>query len=337
MIKNKPYISVIIIVYDRKQFINTALKSLENQTLKKDLFEVIIVSNIELAINIFHDLNIRIIYSNLIKGTAKYSQGIQESKGEVICFLEDDDAFFKNKLEIVYNAFQNNSSLVFYKNNAYKTKDIENYLDKKRNNLYRKKYNYNVSSSISYKIFEQLITNEFTFNTSCMSVLKDFYEKPEILNLLVTPDIVGDELLALIPFRDKIEKKIIFDTTLLTFYRIHSSFSNSEHGNFNEFENQIQNLWKYYYNSWARLKIIFNEPKIIRKYVEIQQSRAKLYLSIVLNSKCSIKDLKLSLNRVLIHKDIGTLFVLIIKLFLPNKLSKKIYLKLKYFILEFRT
>jgi len=41
----KPYISVIITAYDRKKYLLGAVQSALNQTLPKDLYEVIVIKN----------------------------------------------------------------------------------------------------------------------------------------------------------------------------------------------------------------------------------------------------------------------------------------------------
>ncbi len=43
----KPFISVIVTAYNRKQFILEALNSIVNQTLSKDKYEVIVTKNFE--------------------------------------------------------------------------------------------------------------------------------------------------------------------------------------------------------------------------------------------------------------------------------------------------
>ena len=43
----KPFISVIVTAYNRKQFILEALNSIVNQTLSKDKYEVIVTKNVE--------------------------------------------------------------------------------------------------------------------------------------------------------------------------------------------------------------------------------------------------------------------------------------------------
>ena len=48
-------ISVIVIPYNRKEFLNDALESLNSQTLEKDKFEVILITNLEY--NTYENLN----------------------------------------------------------------------------------------------------------------------------------------------------------------------------------------------------------------------------------------------------------------------------------------
>lgn len=114
------YISVIIIAYDRKEFLLEALKSTVNQTLDRKNYEIIVVSN-------FNDKNIdEFILQNSIKSiytddtslSGKLAIGIKNSSGNVISFLDDDDMFTEDKLEYIYNKF---TDKVAYIHNNYIT------------------------------------------------------------------------------------------------------------------------------------------------------------------------------------------------------------------------
>jgi len=107
-----PYISVIITVYNRTQYVNEAINSVLNQSLNKEKYEVIIVSNIDLP----EREGVKIIKSNEKMLGPKFTEGIINAKGEVISILEDDDLFLPKKLEVVYNAFKNDEKLGLLKN-----------------------------------------------------------------------------------------------------------------------------------------------------------------------------------------------------------------------------
>jgi len=91
----QPYISVIVTAYNRRRYLPFALKSLEAQTLPRDKFEVIVVKNFEdresddiISRNGWKDL-----YEDSTYHGRKILAGLEESKGDVITFLEDDDMY----------------------------------------------------------------------------------------------------------------------------------------------------------------------------------------------------------------------------------------------------
>ena len=116
----KPFISVIITAYNRREYLKYAVKSVINQTLDKSLYEIIVVKN-------FRDPEVdRIVESNRGKiidaGNeiiGKYiTRGINEAEGEIIAFLDDDDAYHSRKLERVFKVFSENENLDYYHHNV---------------------------------------------------------------------------------------------------------------------------------------------------------------------------------------------------------------------------
>jgi len=45
MMKNNPYISVIITAYNRREFLSDSFNSVKNQTLSRDKYEIIVTKN----------------------------------------------------------------------------------------------------------------------------------------------------------------------------------------------------------------------------------------------------------------------------------------------------
>jgi len=114
----QPYISVIVTAYNRRKYLPFALRSLEAQTLPRDRFEVIVVKNFDdkesddmISRNGWKD-----VYEDTTYHGRKILAGLEESKGDVITFLEDDDMYVSNRLEEVYKAFTSYDRLAYFHN-----------------------------------------------------------------------------------------------------------------------------------------------------------------------------------------------------------------------------
>jgi len=102
---SNPLISVAIVAYNRRQFLLSALKSVVNQTFKD--YEVVVAKN-------FHDQAIdgfitKYGFKEVFIDSRYYGEqlaaAIEESKGNIISFLEDDDKFEPDKLHWVKEIF----------------------------------------------------------------------------------------------------------------------------------------------------------------------------------------------------------------------------------------
>jgi Glycosyltransferases involved in cell wall biogenesis len=109
-------ISVIISAYNRKEFLKNAIRSVYTQLLDKGLYEVLIVKNFE--DKDLDDYIAKLGYKNIVYDTPSYGEqvsvGIEESKGEILAFLEDDDEFKPNKLSKVYNVFSTQTEVSYF-------------------------------------------------------------------------------------------------------------------------------------------------------------------------------------------------------------------------------
>lgn len=112
--------SIIIPTYNRKESLISALKQLELQTIKN--FEVIIVndhSSIEYNendwLNEFKLFPITYYFSKKNLGPAGARNiGANLAKHEWIMFLDDDDRFKNNKLEVIFNKIKNSDFNFIY-------------------------------------------------------------------------------------------------------------------------------------------------------------------------------------------------------------------------------
>ncbi len=210
--KDGPKISVIIASYNRKEFLLDAIKSALNQTLSKDKYEIIVVKNYnDDEIDEFINKNdIISIFSDNKSLSLKLYEALKIAKGDVISFLDDDDLFFNNKLEYVYNLF-NNKALVYYHNKFIMINKNGDIIKRKA-----KAPDYNMSS-ISIK--------KDVINMDYLRIIKRAVDTFMYLCALESG------------------KKIIVNKMELTHYRYHSSASNTISINKEEFNyNKIKKI-----------------------------------------------------------------------------------------------
>ncbi|MFP3242946.1 glycosyltransferase family 2 protein, partial [Caldisphaera sp.] len=118
MMQKNNLISVIVTAYNRKKFLPYALKSLESQTLPKDKFEVIVVKNFEdqISDDIIRKNGWKDMVTNVIPQGGMIAIGLEESKGNIITFLDDDDLYREDRLEKIYKTFKSVPELIYFHN-----------------------------------------------------------------------------------------------------------------------------------------------------------------------------------------------------------------------------
>ncbi len=119
---NDPIVSVILPTYNRAQFLWDAIYSVLNQTFSG--FEIIVVDdgstdNTEQIIKKF--LDPRIIYIKQINQGRSHARNtaIKVSRGKYITFLDSDDLYLPNKLEIQVNYLNNHKKVDMVYTSAY--------------------------------------------------------------------------------------------------------------------------------------------------------------------------------------------------------------------------
>jgi len=107
-----------VTAYNRRRYLPFALRSLEAQMLPRDRFEVVVVKNFDdkesdgiISRNCWKD-----VYNDDPYHGRMVLAGLEESRGEIITFLDDDDMYTDNRLEEVYKAFTSFKRLVYFHN-----------------------------------------------------------------------------------------------------------------------------------------------------------------------------------------------------------------------------
>lgn len=106
---NKPFFSVIIPAYNRATIIRETIHSVLKQSFSD--WELIIVNdgskdNTKEVVKSIKDNRIKYIYQNNAERSAARNNGIRNSVGMYICFLDSDDLYEPNHLQILYDKIE---------------------------------------------------------------------------------------------------------------------------------------------------------------------------------------------------------------------------------------
>ena len=116
-----PFVSVVVTAHDRHGFLRGAVESVLAQTLPPDQFEVLVVKFLhEPDLDSWlEDQKPRVrtlTDESLPRLGQKLARGIELARGEIVCFLEDDDRFVPQKLETIVARFRPAPGLVYFRN-----------------------------------------------------------------------------------------------------------------------------------------------------------------------------------------------------------------------------
>ena len=111
-------LSVVIMAYNRKRYLAGAIRSVLDQTLAREHFEILLIKNFNdpEVDTISEENNIVTIEGGETPIGWYIHDAISKASGDVVCFLDDDDVFEPDKLERIYTGFTEHPDLVYYKN-----------------------------------------------------------------------------------------------------------------------------------------------------------------------------------------------------------------------------
>ena len=113
------YISFIICTYNRADMLRNCIYSILDNNYSKELYEIVVVNNnstdnTEAVINELKALNknIRYLIEEQIGLSKARNKGINESKGDIVVFLDDDTILAKEYITHLVEAIHKNSGVV---------------------------------------------------------------------------------------------------------------------------------------------------------------------------------------------------------------------------------
>ena len=306
-------ISVIVMAYNRRNFLRYAIDSVLNQSLSRENFEILLIKNFkdQEIDGLCLEKDIQVILTPNVPIGDYISIALKNSSGEVLCFLDDDDAFEGNKLETIYDEFNDKKDLMFIRNNwtliDSEGKPIQEYSKGISIPLVPVQY-YNVNYVI------KKVGIEFRWNMSCISVRREIFGGFEEY----LPSIIAAQDLIIFYIAASRNKVLARCNLPLTRYRVHENSMTKVKGANNDALRE--------YNSMNPL-INYLPEGIVKE--DLEKATAKMRsISIWDGSQFTRRDLRLLLNSYLRNRlyniyDLLVLFFIFIVVTLGSTVGSK--------------
>ena len=174
-----PKISVIIPIYNAKDYLEDCLNSILNQTLKE--IEIICINDgstdnsLEIIQHIVEkDYRVKIINQTNKGPPESRNIGIKYAKGEYLFFMDSDDYLDKNSLlELYYTAKKNNLDILYFESELFNdSKNLNN-----QNIESSKKQNNNEKIYKGIDLFIKMEKKKYNISPCLQIIKKKFYEK----------------------------------------------------------------------------------------------------------------------------------------------------------------
>jgi len=250
--KNNPYISVIITAYNRKEFLLDAFNSALNQTLSKDKYEIIVTKNFtENELDSYIKKNGgKLVFFEKSNYGERVADALKYAKGKVICFLDDDDLFTKEKLKTIYSLI--NDKIGYIHNGMF-------YIDENGNQIKNEK-NRNLGTKILVRNTDKSKKFDIPFgNNSAISVKKELLIRNKNVKEALSKITFGQDIFYYLAALDS-NCDMLAIPDKLTKYRIHGSNTSFQLSSYHKFcEKQVKNSLRFLHDFKVTQKIVKKE------------------------------------------------------------------------------
>jgi len=261
MMKNNPYISVIITAYNRKEFLLDAFNSALNQTLSRDKYEIIVTKNFtyDKIDNYIKKNGGKLVFFEEGSIGEQIADALKYAKGQVICFLDDDDLFDKEKLHYIYNIFSKNANFGYMHNSEYFINENKKKVNTKIN-MYEKNKSL-VLMNKDKRILKLIkVEQDYNpiFNMSSIAIRKNLLIN--YLKYLKNLKTNQDGFMYFCALNSDFD--LYFTNKKLTYYRLHNS-TTINHNSYKNFKETLIKQFEYTCNSLEPLLSAFVKKSII--------------------------------------------------------------------------
>ncbi|PSN92809.1 hypothetical protein B9Q08_00680 [Candidatus Marsarchaeota G2 archaeon ECH_B_SAG-M15] len=157
----------------RKDFVLEAVNSALSQTLRDDMYEVIVVKNFEDSVidSSLDRLGVRSIVSREVQVGAKIREGVNLAQNTLITFLEDDDLYAPERLEAVAQAFADDGVGYYHNSQTHIDRYGREIQATHPDPTHPKQIK--VSNQVKHQVFRSRLNSEAYANTSSIAISKD--------------------------------------------------------------------------------------------------------------------------------------------------------------------
>ncbi len=219
---NDVSISVLVMGFKRKEFVRQALESVVAQSLPRERYEIVCVLGFQDSdLSAFMQANsIKELFCEGTLGN-RLAMGLKECRGEIVCFLDDDDLFEMHKLQSVIEVFNSSPDVVYYHNDV-------SLIDVSSNAILQRISPFDIQNVKSFLWtplhgWRRIIRRRGDFNMSSICVRRS--KAIEFLNLLDVVEASPDSIIFFLLLETG--GSFYFDKDALTLYRIYESETNT--------------------------------------------------------------------------------------------------------------
>lgn len=256
---NTLMISVIIPSYRPTKYTHECLEALKKQTLAQEVFEVIVVLNGERGpyeefLKQAMPSNGRLFYSPVASACSSRNMGLDNARGEYICFIDDDDPVSPTYLEELLKEASPEVISISYSLSLFEDGHTER-------NQFSKEYERCVGRGE-----QPFFRPKKMFSGPCMKMIhKDIIGNRRFDNRFPS----GQDALLMFEISDRMDKVRFTTTNAIYYYR--------QRGGSLHQMSDLKRISKYSRLAWAYTKLYFRHPRKYHFYFYITRILASCH------------------------------------------------------------